>query len=424
MTVVFLSDDGVWVSGVGSWIKRKRLELLAPGGTLEKLKWAAVYGADAVYFGAPFGSLRNFAGNLSREEMAEGLAFLHRLGKRGYLALNIYPFSEEYDKILDVAQQFDEMGGDAVIVSDLGVLHQMRKLALNAALHVSTQANTTSWQAALAYKDLGARRVNLARELSLARIRHIREMTQGKIETEVFAHGAVCFSMSGRCAISDYLTGFGSNHGECKHPCRWRYALVEESRPGEYMPVFEDDRGCYLFNSKDLALVEFVPALEHAGVDALKIEGRMKSVHYVASVVWLYRQILDGKRFSPKTLRRLLDRVSNRGYSSGFMKGEIVDADYDRTRSRSEGAATFVGLTTETSADGTCVLAVKNKLHGGETLEVLSPAHPLFTVTLPKFLTTTDDRTIGEANNPQYLRLPFQLAPYTILRRVDGEFLR
>lgn len=394
--------------------------MLAPGGTLEKLKWAAVYGADAVYFGAPFGSLRNFAGNLSLEEMAEGLAFLHRLGKRGYLALNIYPFSEEYDKILDVAQQFDEMGGDAVIVSDLGVLHQMRKLALNAALHVSTQANTTSWQAALAYKDLGARRVNLARELSLDRIRHIEKMTKGKIETEVFGHGAVCFSMSGRCAISDYLAGFSANHGECKHPCRWKYALVEEKRPGEYIPVFEDDRGCYLFNSKDLALFEFVSALAESGVDALKIEGRMKSVHYVASVVWFYRQILDGKRFTVDQALELLGRVSNRGYSTGFIKGEIVDSDYDRTRSRSEGRATFVGHTREAPVDGAAEITVNNKLHAGETLEILSPGRPLSTITLPEPLVTLDGQQLDKVSNPQHIRVELPLEPYTILRRVKA----
>ena len=397
------------------------MELLAPGGTLEKLKWAAIYGADAVYFGAPFGSLRNFAGNLDRNDIAEGLTFLHDRRKKGYLALNIFPFSEEYDKILDTARQFDEVGGDAIIISDLGVLREIQRLGLKAALHISTQANTTSWQTVLAYKELGAKRVNLARELSLDRIRQIQRKANGKIETEVFVHGAVCFSLSGRCAISDYLAGCSSNHGECKHPCRWKYALVEESRPGEYMPVFEDDRGCYMFNSKDLALFEFLPALQAAGVDALKIEGRMKSVHYVASVVWLYRQILDGKKFSPGEVCRLLGRVSNRGYSTGFMKGQIADADYDRAQSRSKGTATFVGHTTEESTDGTCVVAIKNKLRAGETLEILSPGNDLSMITLPEQLITTDGDCVEESNHPQRIQLDLPLEPYTILRRVDGK---
>jgi len=397
------------------------MELLAPGGTLEKLKWAASFGADAVYFGAPFGSLRNFAGNLNLEEMAEGIAFLHRFGKRGYLTLNIYPFSGEYDKILHTAKQFDDMEGDGIIVSDLGVLREIRKLGLRTAFHVSTQANTTSWQAALAYGGLGAKRVNLARELSLDHIREILTRTKGKIETEVFIHGAVCFSVSGRCAISDYLTGFRSNRGECKHPCRWRYAVVEESRPGEYMPVHEDERGCYLFNSKDLALFEFVPALGRAGADAVKIEGRMKSIHYVASVVWLYRRILDGERFSPDEAFQLLSRVSSRGYSTGFMKGGIEDTDYDRTQSRSEGRATFVGHTTESATNDTSVVAVKNKMHAGETLEVLSPGQPLSTMTLPNPLPTTDGRMVEEANHSQSVELGVRLKPYTILRRIGSE---
>jgi U32 family peptidase len=242
------------------------MELLAPAGTLEKLKWALAYGADAVYFGSDFGSLRNFAGGLSVDDAATGLALLHAQGKRGYLTLNIYPWSEEFERLEVTARQMDEAGVDAFIVADLGVLRMLKSLNLKADLHISTQANTTNTQAALAYHDLGAKRVNLARELSIERIQSLQKDLQGRIETEVFVHGAVCFSYSGRCAISDYMTGFGGNRGECKQPCRWKYTLVEEKRPGNYMPYFEDERGSYFFNSKDLALFEYIPALKAAGV--------------------------------------------------------------------------------------------------------------------------------------------------------------
>ena len=323
------------------------MELLAPAGNLEKLKWAVIYGADAVYFGMEFGSLRSFAGNFTFDDAAEGLDFLHSRGKKGYVTLNIYPFSDEYDRITDIAGKLDDMGADAFIISDLGVLMELKKQGLRAPIHISTQANTTSYQTVMAYKEFGAKRVNLARELSLDRIKEIQVKTKGHIETEVFIHGAVCFSYSGRCAVSDYLTGHRANHGECKHPCRWRYYLMEETRPGEYMPVFEDERGLYLFNSKDLALFEFIPALMEAGVDAIKIEGRMKTIHYIATVVSFYRQVLDGKRFYLDEGLRLLGRIPNRGFSTGFMKGSVRPDDYDFDLSDSVSDTILVGNVTE-----------------------------------------------------------------------------
>jgi len=397
------------------------LELLAPAGTPEKLKWAVIYGADAVYFGTEFGSLRNFAGNFTFEEAAEGLEFLHARGKKGYVTLNIYPFSDEYDRIIETAKTMDELGADAFIVSDLGVFMELKKLGIHAPLHISTQANTTSWQAVLAYKELGANRVNLARELSLERIRDILAKVRGLIETEVFIHGAVCFSYSGRCAISDYLTGHGANRGECKHPCRWRYFLMEETRPGRYMPVFEDERGLYLFNSKDLALFEFIPALKEAGVDSIKIEGRMKTIHYIATVVSFYRQVLDGKIFSPEEALRLLNRIPNRGFSTGFMKGSICPDDYDFNVADSVSDTILVGNITEEKINGKCVLRVRNNISTGETLETLSPDGNISSVTMPHILVTIDGDRIECANNSQYLLFDQELKPYTILRRVAGK---
>jgi putative protease len=393
-------------------------ELLAPAGTLEKLKWAVAYGADAVYFGAEFGSLRSFAGNFTLDDAKAGLEYLHARGKKGYITLNIYPFSEEYDKLTTLAQQLDERGADAFIVADLGVLAELKKLNLNAALHISTQANTTSWPTVLAYKELGAKRVNLARELSLEQIQDIQKHVTGNVETEVFIHGAVCFSYSGRCAISDYLTGFRANRGQCKHPCRWKYALVEEKRPGEYMPVFEDERGLYFFNSKELALFEYLPALAAAGVNSFKIEGRMKTIHYLATVVSFYRQVIDGKVFTQEEGLKRLGRVPNRGYSTGFIKGTVKPDDYAVGKSLSGTNATFVGNVTDCDG-GVATVEVRNKIHAGDRLEALQPDGSLSEITLPNPLTTSQGEHVDFANNSQYIMLPEKLPEYTILRSIQ-----
>lgn len=393
-------------------------ELLAPAGSLEKLRWAAAYGADAVYFGLEFGSLRSYAGNFTLDEAAEGLRLLHRQGKRGYVTLNIYPFTEEYDRLIAAAGELDDMGADALIVADLGLLAALKQRGLRAALHVSTQANTTSAQSARVWQGLGAARVNLARELSLERITEIRRQLAGNLETEVFIHGAVCFSTSGRCAISDYLTGYHANRGECKHPCRYQYALVEEKRPGQYMPVFEDERGLYLFNAKDLALFEYIPQLAGLGVTSLKIEGRMKSIHYIATVVSLYRRLLDGEAVSPSEALEWLGRTPNRGYTAGFIKGGFGPADYEFEKSVSEGTGRFVA-NVETSRPGGCTLRVRNTLRAGETLEVLRPGAGLTTLTLPDPLQTPEGEYLDTARNEQYIELNQALPEYAILRRVN-----
>ena len=392
-------------------------ELLAPAGNIEKLKWAAEYGADAVYFGAGY-SLRNFAGNFEIEQVQEGLDYLHNRGKKGYITLNIYPFSDEFDGICELAGKFDDMGADAFIVADIGVFTQIKNMGLKAPLHISTQANTMSAQAAQAYADLGAARVNLARELSIDQIRDIQKRLAGSIETEVFVHGAVCFSYSGRCAISDYLTGRRGNRGECTHPCRWKYELVEEERPGEYHPVFEDDRGLYLFNSKDLALFEYVPALAQAGVNSIKIEGRMKSIHYIASVVSLYRQIIDGVDLSRERIFELLSRVRNRGYSQGFMKGSISPEDYRLEDNHSLGKTVFVGNVLENSNNQDCIFRVRNRITAGQELEVLTPQGQVMNITLPNPLLDIKDNPLEFANNEQLIKLDNYLPPFSIMRIV------
>ncbi len=394
-----------------------KTELLAPAGNLEKLKWAAVYGADAVYFGSKFGSLRSFAGNFTFQEAAEGIKFLHDRDKKGYVTLNIYPFTEEYDEVRETAKTLDEIGVDAFIVADLGVLEELNKLNIKANIHISTQANTISSQSCLAYKKLGAKRTNLARELSAEQIERIQNDLKGEMETEVFIHGAVCFSYSGRCAISDYTTGYRANRGECKHPCRWKYHLVEEMRPGEYMPVYEDERGLYLFNSKDIAGFEFVPQLMNAGVNSFKIEGRMKSIHYIASIVSFYRQVIDGSKFTKEQAFDILKRVSNRGYSAGFLKGEFGPADYDFEKSDVKSNSRFVGDVT--TYKGKKVLHIRNKIYAGETLECLNPDGSLSKVILPDPLITSSDQVLKEANNPTLIQFEnYDLPEYSILRRL------
>ena len=393
-------------------------ELLAPAGSLEKLKWAVAYGADAVYFGAEFGSLRSFAGNFSFDDAAKGLAYLHGRGKKGYVTLNIYPFSDEYVKLTETAKTLDELGTDAFIVADLGVLTELKKLNLNADLHISTQANTTSYQTIMAYKALGAKRVNLARELSIDQIQQIQQHVTGHIETEVFIHGAVCFSYSGRCAISDYMTGYRANRGECKHPCRWQYALVEEKRPGETYPVFEDERGLYFFNNKDLALFPFVPQLAECGVNSIKIEGRMKAVHYIASTVSFYRQVLDGKQFTEAEALELLGRIPNRGYSTGFMKGTITPEDYSSGESLSKAESLFVGNALAEKRDGKTQIEVRNKIKAGDKLEVLKPDGSLTEITMPDPLPTIGGKLEEEVNNSRFILIDEDLPEYSILRRI------
>lgn len=397
------------------------IELLAPAGTLENLRWAVTYGADAVYFGMRDFSLRSYAGNFSVEDAGEGLRWLHARGKRGYATLNIYPFSDEYEALLRTAGTLAELGVDGFIAADPGVIAALVARFPRVPVHVSTQANTVSAQAAEVYLALGATRVNLARELSLEQIEEIQRRLGGSIETEVFIHGSVCFSYSGRCAISDYLTGRRANRGECTQSCRWNYALVEEKRPGTYFPVTEDERGLYLFNSKDLALHRYVPALQACGVAALKIEGRMKNAHYLAAVVSVYRRILNGEALPDDEVMRLLRRVSHRGYCEGFMKGEVTADDYQRDYGGYHADSTLIAHTTEDTRDGCRVCVVKNSLYAGETLELLTPDHQVRPFTLPGSLLTTEGEDLTVAQNHHTLLLPASLPAYAILRRVEAD---
>jgi U32 family peptidase len=396
-------------------------ELLAPAGNLEKMYYAANFGADAVYFGLKQFSLRGFADNFSLEEAEQGLAYLHERGKRGFLTLNIYPFEDEYPGILETAKNAEAIGVDALIVSDLGVVSMLTRNGIKTPIHISTQANTLSPQTVKVYGELGAKRVNLARELSFEQVSSLQKAITGSgIETEVFVHGSVCFSYSGRCSISDYLTGRHANRGECTHPCRWKYHLVEEKRPGEFMPVFEDERGQYLMNSKDLALYPFIGDLMKVGVDSFKIEGRMKSIHYIASIVALYRKLIDGENISKEDCVRLLGRVKNRGYSSGFMKGSIEPDDYKFEKSTPDSYAVFLGNIQEERFDGKAVMNVRNKIFAGDKVEILRPDGSLTLETMPEVLSDIKGEQMKEASHSKLLVLPFDLSPYTIIRRIES----
>lgn len=395
-------------------------KLLAPAGNLEKMRWAAAYGADEVYFGLKNFSLRSFAGNFSYEEAEAGLKELHAQNKKGYVTMNIYPFSEEYDDLIETAHKAEDIGADALIVADLGVFSMLKKSGIKIPFHISTQANTLSWQTVLAYKEMGASRVNLARELSADRIVEIEKNIKGKgVETEIFIHGSVCFSYSGRCAISDYMTGRRANRGECTHPCRWQYSVVEEKRPGQYYPVFEDERGLYLFNTKELALFPFVKRLANAGVASFKIEGRMKSIHYIASIVSFYRKIIDGWNPSEEDAFKLLNRIKNRGYSYGFMKGGITTDDYQINGEGSVSDAVFLGNITNETKDGFSILEVRNKIEAGDTVEMLTPSGAVKNVILPSPLVTTKGEQLETAHHQQFVLMSSEYKPFTIIRKVD-----
>lgn len=393
-------------------------ELLAPAGDLEKLYWAAAFGADAVYFGMKKFSLRSFAGNLSLEEAQQGLKHLHSLGKKGYVTLNIYPRTDEYEELYQIAGALSELGVDAFIASDLGVISMLMHSFPKIPIHISTQANSVSSQTALFYHNLGAKRVNLARELSFDQIAEIQKQIAGRIETEVFIHGAVCFSYSGRCAISDYLTSRGANSGRCAQSCRWSYHLMEETRPGEFFPVFEDDRGLYLMNSKDLALFKYMVPLSKLGVTSFKIEGRMKGLNYLATLLSVYRKILDGESYDLSQVMSELYKISNRGYSEGFMKGTVSMEDYRFERGGYDRNSVILLHTLPETVGNMRKFSVKESAHAGESLEVLKSDGTLSEYTLPSPLLTDRNEEVQVVHNNHTLLLPDIFGEYALLRRI------
>lgn len=352
------------------------MELLAPAGGMEQLKAAVRFGADAVYGGLNRFGLRASAGNFDWEELDEALRIVHQAGKRFYLTLNILPYDDELDDLANDAQRAYEAGVDAAIVSDLGAFSVLRRRVPELALHVSTQANVMNAAAARVFADLGARRIVLSRELSLDRIAALRKQLPDGIQLEAFAHGAMCMAHSGRCMLSDHLAGRGGNRGACAQPCRWEYTVLEAKRPEEPMPVIEDERGTYIFSAYDLNMLAHLPEMRDAGIESLKIEGRMKTAYYVAGVTHVYRRALDllyqeeaAYRAALPDLQREIRKVSHRTSNTGFYFGKPEPSSGAEGFSQTmEFSGQVLGM-----RDGLMQVAVKNRFHVGDTLELHSP---------------------------------------------------
>lgn len=367
----------------------KKPEILAPGGSLEKLKIAIDYGADAVYIGGEAYSLRVAAENFSYEDMKEGLEYAHKRGKKVYLTANIIPHNCDIDEFKKFIEEIRPLGFDAVLIADPGMFDMMRELAPEIPVHISTQANNTNYRSACFWHKMGAKRVVLAREMSFSEIKEIREKIPEDLEIEAFVHGAMCVSYSGRCLLSNYMTNRDANQGACAHPCRWNYTLMEQTRPGEYMDVFENERGTFIFNSKDLCMIEYIPQLVNAGISSLKIEGRVKTSYYVATIVQAYRREIDRYFEDPENYvfdKRQLDellKVSHRPYSTGFYLGKPTDKQQVYTDSSYIRDYDLIGMVLDYD-DKTKIATVsqRNKFSVGDVIEIIQPNKPFFTQTV------------------------------------------
>ena len=400
-------------------------ELLAPAGNMEKLQTAIHYGADAVYMGGRAFGLRNQADNFSTSEMALALEYCHARKVKAYLTVNSYPHNDALGCLEHYLAEVAALPFDAYIVADPGVIELVRELSPQRQLHLSTQANTINWLSARFWQRQGLSRINLARETTLDAIGETVSRTG--MEVEVFVHGALCISYSGRCLLSSAMAGRDANQGECAHPCRWNYHLVEEQRPGEYFPVQEDDNGTFIFNSRDLCLLEHLPEIVSSGVSSLKVEGRMKGINYVASVLRVYRQALDEYWAAPADYRcrpewmEELSKLSHRGYTTGFLFGapRNVGQEYHSAYIRSHE---FVGLVEEARDDGSAVVGVRNRIARGDKLEVIGSGMRSGVLRMDDLFLLGPGETIleVEAVNPNQrilIRPPFPVECFDLLRR-------
>ncbi len=383
------------------------MELLAPAGDLEKLKIAADYGADAVYFGGELFSLRAGAGNLTVEEIEEAVEYLHLKGAKGYMTVNIFAHNEDIEPLRKYLDRIKDIPIDAFIVSDPGVVLLIKEIIPDAELHLSTQANMTNYVTAEFWRRQGVKRLVLARELTLEEIREIRERIPEDMELEAFAHGAMCISYSGRCLLSNFMIGRDANRGQCAHPCRWKYRLVEEQRPGEYYPVEEDERGTYIMNSKDLCMLEHIPEMAAAGISSAKIEGRMKSVFYVATVVSAYRKAIDAfcgdgeaYSFDPEWMKELC-KASRREFTTGFYFRRPTEEDQNYQTSAYIRDYSFIGIVKSYDPETSmAVVEQRNKMSVGEEIEVFGPGRDFFSQKL-EVLLDEEDLPIESAPHPQ-----------------------
>ena len=358
----------------------RKTELLIPAGSLEVLKVAVLYGADAVYLGGEAFGLRAKAKNFTKEEIREGIVFAHERGVKVYITANILAHNEDLDGVEAYFEELRAIGPDALIISDPGVFAIARRVCPEIDIHISTQANNTNYGTYLFWWNLGAKRVVSARELSLKEIRQIRERIPEEMEIESFIHGAMCISYSGRCLLSNFLTGRDANQGACTHPCRWKYSLVEETRPGEYFPVVENERGTFIFNSKDLCMIEHIPEMMEAGIDSFKIEGRMKTALYVATVTRAYRLAIDAFLRDPEEYRENLswyreeiEKCTNREFTTGFYFGKPGPDSQIYENSTYVTGSVYLGRISSVDEKGRCRLEQKNKFSVGEELELMKP---------------------------------------------------
>ena len=397
----------------------KKLELLSPAGDMEQLNMSILYGADAVYLAGTSFGMRSFAGNFSPEALPKAVKFAHDHGVHVHVTVNTMPRNDEVAQLPAYLEQLDDAGVDALILADLGAFTLAGKYAPHCQRHVSTQQSIANYACAQAWFDLGAQRVVLARELSLEEIRGIRQKVSQDLEIETFGHGAMCVSYSGRCLLSNYMTGRDSNRGACAQPCRYQYALMEEKRPGEYFPVFEDEKGTYIMNSRDMCMIDHLNDLMDAGVDCIKLEGRAKSAYYAAIVTGAYRHCIDaaanGQLLDP-VWRNEVEHISHRIYSTGFYYGQ--PGQYTKT-SRYIREWQIVAMVESCDERGLAKCSLRNKFRKGDILECVGPDTRPFEV-IPEEMETPEGAPLEEPKTPQmefYLRLPKQVPAYSILRR-------
>ncbi len=397
----------------------RKIELLSPAGDMEKLKMSVLYGADAVYLaGTDFG-MRAFAGNFTPEELPQAVKFAHDHGVKAHVTVNIMPRNDEVKNLPAYLEQLDAAGVDALILADLGAFNLAGKYAPHCQRHISTQQSIANYECAQAWFDMGASRVVLARECSLEEIREIRRKVDPKLEIETFGHGAMCVSYSGRCLLSNYMTGRDSNRGECAQPCRYQYVLVEEKRPGEYFPVFEDEKGTYILNSRDMCTIDHLKDLVDAGIDCLKIEGRAKSAYYAAIVTGAYRHCLDdvyaGREIDP-VWRDEVEHISHRVYSTGFYYGHpgqyVENSRYIREWQ-------IVAKVESCDENGIAVCSLNNKFKSGDLLEVVGPDTRPFSITAAD-MADMEGNALDEARTPQMkftMKLPKPVPAMSMIRR-------
>jgi putative protease len=404
----------------------KKPELLAPAGNLEKLKMAIIYGADAIYLGGENFGLRAGARNFTLKQLAEGIKFAHDREKRIYLTLNIIPHNEDLVGLPEYITKLKELDLDAVIISDPGVLKIVKNIIPEMEVHLSTQANTTNYASVNFWYEQGVRRIILARELSLEEIKEIIKKSPPDMKMETFVHGAMCISYSGRCLLSNYMVGRDANRGDCAHSCRWKYYLMEETRPGEYFPVYEDKKGAYFFNSKDLCMIEHIPSLIEAGISVFKIEGRMKSSYYVATVVKAYRQLIDSYLLRPNEYfcdEKWLDeikKVSHRYFTTGFYFAKPGGEEQRYDSSTYIKTYDFAGLILDYNSDNQiATIEQKNRIFVGDEIEIFGPDDDFSTQKIEKMWDEEGEEIEVAPHAKQIIRIKMAkpVKPWYILRK-------